>query len=359
MTAAFEHLSSFENLLGAFARAARGKRARAPVATFEHRLADRVLELQQTLRTGTYRPGSYVHFTIHEPKRRRISAAPFEDRVVHHALCSVIEPRFEPLFVPDSYANRVGKGTHAAVDRLHALTRRFRFVLRCDIVKHFPAIDHQVLLGTLARVVPEPDVMRLIGLILASGEGVLDDEHAPVFFPGDDLLSLCRPRGLPIGNLTSQFWSNCYLHPFDQFVTRELGCGAYVRYVDDFALFADSKNTLWGWKRALMERLTRLRLAIHESAAQVVPVAQGVPWLGFVVYPTHRRVKARRVVTATRRLRARVADYRDGRLTFGELDASVQGWVEHVRHADSWGLRTHVFGHRWFEWLRQERPSRS
>ncbi len=246
MTRAFEHLSSFENLLGAFARAARGKRGRPPIAAFEHRLADRVLELQQTLRAGTYRPGPYVHFTIHEPKRRRISAAPFQDRVVHHALCSVIEPRFERLFIPDSYANRVGKGTHAAVDRLQALARRHRFVLRCDIVKHFPAIDHEVLLGTLAHVVPEPDVMRLVGLILASGDGVLDDEHAPVLFPGDDLLSLCRPRGLPIGNLTSQFWSNCYLHPFDQFVTRELGCGAYVRYVDDFALFADSKTILLG-----------------------------------------------------------------------------------------------------------------
>jgi hypothetical protein len=150
-----------------------------------------------------------------------------------------------------------------------------------------------------------------------------------------------------IGNLTSQFWSNCYIHPFDQFVTRELGCASYVRYVDDFALFADSKATLWEWKRAIVERLSRLRLAIHEHAAQVVPVSQGVPWLGFVVYPTHRRVKACRVVAATRRLRGRITDYRKGLLTIRESDASVQGWVEHVRHANTWGLRARLFAQPW------------
>ena len=164
-----------------------------------------------------------------------------------------------------------------------------------------------------------------------------------MFFPGDDLLAACRPRGLPIVNLTSQFWSNCYMHPFDQFVTRELGCRAYLRYVDDFALFADSKRTLWMWKRAIVDRLARLRLIIHGSAAQVTPVSHGIPWLGFVVYPTRRRVKARKVCSTTRRLRTLLDDYRAGRITFGELDASVQGWINHVRYADSWGLRTHMF----------------
>ncbi len=99
---------------------------------------------------------------------------------------------------------------------------------------------------------------------------------------------MCRPRGLPIGNLTSQFWSNCYLHPFDQFIKRELRCPAYLRYVDDMALFSDSKHELWAWKRAIVERLASLRLVIHEASAQVTPVRCGIPWLGFIVYPTHR-----------------------------------------------------------------------
>ena len=301
------------------------------------------MEIQSELARHAYRPGPYIHFKIHEPKRRQISAAPFRDRVVHHALCNVIEPRFERLFIPDSYANRAGKGTHRAIDKLQDLSRRYRYVLRADVVQHFPSIDHEILLQTLQRVVPEDDMLELIQLVIASGIGVLAAEYDMAWFPGDDLLAACRPRGLPIGNLTSQFWSNCYLHPFDQFATRELSCKAYLRYVDDFALFSDSKRELWAWKRAVIERLARLRLTIHEEAAQVTPVICSIPWLGFVVYPTHRRVKARNVRRASRRLNERLDAYRAGDISFAELDASVQGWINHIRYADTWGLRRHMF----------------
>ena len=179
--------------------------------------------------------------------------------------------------------------------------------------------------------------------VLASGAGVLDDDYQMAYFPGDDLFAACRPRGLPIGNLTSQFWSNCYLHPFDQFVTRGLRCPAYLRYVDDFALFSESERELWSWKREIVARLARLRLTMHEKSAQVLPVDCGIPWLGFVVYPTHRRVKARNVRSATRHLGERFDAYRAGAITFAELDASVKGWINHVRYADTWGLRRHVF----------------
>ncbi len=298
--------------------------------------------LREALLRGEYRPGPYAHFFIHEPKHRKISAAGFRDRVVHHALCAIIEPRFERVFIPDSYANRVGKGTHRAIDRLQQLARRYRYVLRADIRQHFASIDHAILLDSLRRLVPENDVMNLIKTILDGGRDVLRDEYDMAWFQGDDLLAICRPRGLPIGNLTSQFWSNCYLHPFDLFVKRELGCRAYLRYVDDFALFSDSKETLWAWKAALQARLASLRLTIHESGTQVVPSASGIPWLGFVVYPDHRKIKARKVRYATRQLGERYEAYLAGTIPFAEFDTSVQGWINHVRHADSWGLRKHM-----------------
>lgn len=354
---AYHRLCSWENLYAAYGKAARGKRGQHAAAAFEFQLADQLLALQAELRSGSYRPGAYVHFHIDEPKRRKISAAPFRDRVVHHALCRIIEPRFERLFIADSYANRAGKGTHRAVDRLQAFAQRYRYVLRADIVKHFPSIDHAILRETLARTIPEHDVMALVDRILESGVGVLDDEYRMVWFPGDDLLAACRPRGLPIGNLSSQFWSNCYLHRFDQFVCRELRCPAYLRYVDDFALFSDSRRQLWEWKRALVERLAQLRLTIHERAAQVVPTRCGIPWLGFVVYPDHRLLKARKARSSGRRLGERLDDYLADRISFGELDASVKGWVNHVRYADSWGLRRHLLGGlRWYVQL--GRPSR-
>ncbi|MCB1929921.1 MAG: hypothetical protein KDH17_18060 [Rhodocyclaceae bacterium] len=336
---AFAELTGWANLLAAWHAAARGKRGRATVAAFESRLADRLLELGDELRGQRYRPGAYRRFEIHEPKRRLISAAPFRDRVVHHALCRIIEPRFERLFIADSYANRIGKGNHRAVARLQQLARSHRYVLRADVVQHFASIDHQILRMLLARRIPEADIMALVDRLLASGDGVLDSVYEMVWFPGDDLLALCRPRGLPIGNLSSQFWSNCYLHPFDQFVQRELRCRAYLRYVDDFALFADDKKQLWAWKRAIVERLAGLRLTIHETATQVQPVAFGIPWLGFIVYPTHIRLKGRKVGVARRRLAQRFAAWRAGEISFAELDASVKAWVAHARHADSWGLR--------------------
>lgn len=344
----FTEIVQWENLLQAWQQAAQGKRSTQAAATFEHQVADKLLALKADLLSGTYQPGAYTHFYIHEPKRRKISAAPFRDRVVHHALCNVIEPFFEQRFIPDSYANRVGKGTHRAVERFQQFSRQYRYVLRLDIVKHFPSLDHQILYDFLCRHIEDEQVCWLIKTILASGEGVHDQDYQPGYFFGDDLFAILRPHGLPIGNLTSQFWSNCYLHPLDLFVKRGLSCQGYLRYVDDFALFSDSKRELWEWKAQVLDRLAQLRLRVHEESAQVMPCDAGIPWLGFVVYPTHRRLKSRKVVEATRRLGERFADWRQGKISFAEFDASVQGWINHVRYADSWGLRKHML--KQFRW---------
>lgn len=327
----------------AYQRAAQGKRGHRPAAAFEHQIADHLIDLQHDLRTRRYRPGAYVNFFIHEPKRRMISAAPFRDRVVHHALCNLIEPIFDRQFIPDSYANRLGKGTHRAIDRLQRLARQYPYVLRADIVKHFPSVDHAVLQAELQCVIQDDDTRWLIDQILASSAGVLRDDYTMIYFPGDDLFAIDRPRGLPIGNLTSQFWSNCYLNPLDHFIVRDLGCHAYLRYVDDIALFAKSPRILWSWRRAIVDRLAELRLTLHLNQAQPMSVQDGIPWLGFVVFPEHRLLKRRNVTTFRRRLVHNLDLYQTGQISFAELDASVQGWINHVRYADTWGLRRQLF----------------
>ncbi len=341
--AMFEDITAWDNLWHAFQQAARGKRSCASAAGFEHQVADRLIDLQSELRSKTYRPGNYCNFFIHEPKRRKISAAPFQDRVVHHALCRYIEPIFEARFITHSYANRTGKGTHRAIDQLQRWIRRYRYALRADIVQHFPAIDHNLLTNKIVRFVLDDEVLWLVDSIISSGAGVLADEYSPVYFPGDDLFAILRPRGLPIGNLTSQFWSNVYLNDFDWFVQRELGCSAYLRYVDDFVLFSDDKWQLWQWKERIITRLAQERLTIHESQTQVVPTQCGIPWLGFIVYPRHRLLKRRNAVNFTRKFESNLEAYRSGRISFAELDSSVQGWINHVRYADTWGLRNYVF----------------
>ncbi len=222
----YEKLISWHNLLVAYSKAAKGKRGKANVAAFEHRLEDNLLRLQAELENKTYKPGGYVCFQIHEPKVRIIGAAPFRDRVGHHALCHLIEPIFERTFIHDSYANRIGKGTHAAVNRCQQFARQYRYVLACDVRQFFPSLDHAVLRTILFTRLQDANVLWLIDRILESGVGILDEAYDMVWFPGDDLLAAGRPRGLPIGNLTSQFWANCYLNPFDHFVKRELHCKA-------------------------------------------------------------------------------------------------------------------------------------
>ena len=142
-------LYDWDNLLLAYRKASKGKRGHADVAEFEYRLEDNLLQLQRELQDQTYQPGEYHSFYIHDPKKRLISAAPFRDRVVHHALCNIIEPVFEKSFIFDSYANRIGKGTHKAIDRAQQFARRFKYVLTCDVKQFFPSIDHEILLDVI------------------------------------------------------------------------------------------------------------------------------------------------------------------------------------------------------------------
>jgi len=335
----YERICAFDNLYLAFRRARRGKRRQPAVAAFEFNLEDNLLALQDELMNETYRPGAYTHFTLYDGKPRRISAAPFRDRVAHHALCNVVEPIWEARFIHDSYACRKGKGTHAALDRCTQFARRYPYVLQCDAVQFFPSVDHQILLGLLARRIADPRTLRLCQLVIGSGAGIHEDTYRLVWFPGDDLLAALRPRGLPIGNQTSQFWGNVYLHELDLFVKQTLCCLAYIRYVDDLLLFAADKPTLHHWQREIERFLQDLRLIIHPHKSRIYPTHCGIPFLGFVVFPDHRRLKQANGVAFGRRFRRQVQAYAAGRLPGERLEAGLRGWIAHAAHGDTYRLR--------------------
>ena len=190
----WEGLTSFENLYRAARKARRGKRSKQAVEAFEFDLEMNLVGLRRDLLERTYRPGPFRTFTITDPKPRLISAAPYRDRVVHHALCNVLEPIFERSFVFDSYACRRGKGTHATVDRYTAFARQNRYVLKCDVRKFFPSVDHAMLLERLARKIKDPEVMWLAGVIVEHSN---PQEEVPGFFPGDDLFTTLERRADP------------------------------------------------------------------------------------------------------------------------------------------------------------------
>lgn len=332
-------ITDFATLETAFRKARRGKRHQVNVATFETNLDQELLALQQELQDETYRPGGYRHFTLYDGKPRRISAAPFRDRVVHHALCHITEPIWEARFIRDSYACRVGKGTHAALDRCTHFARRYPYVLQADIVQFFPSVDHAILRNLLAHHIACPPTLRLIDKIMASGAGIHADRYEMQWFPGDDLLAAPRPRGLPIGNQTSQFWANVYLHALDQFVKEELRCPAYVRYCDDFMLFAPDKPTLHRWREKIERFLVTLRLKIHANKTRIFPVRTGISFLGFIVFPTHRRLQRQNGIRFRRRYQKLRQQVATGDIELAQLHQSVQAWIAHAAHGNTWGLR--------------------
>ena len=334
----YEIITSWPNLIKAYKKACKGKRSLWYVADFEIRLEENLLRLQDELIHRTYRPVRYHSFYIHDPKKRLISAAPFRDRVVHHALCNVIEPIFERSFIYDSYANRIGKGTHRALNRCQMLARRFKYLLFCDVRQYFPSVDHEILRSIIARKISDPETLCLIDRILESGKDILKDNYDMVYFPGDDLFAVNRSRGLPIGNLTSQFWANVYLNSFDHFVKRQLRCKGYVRYVDDMVLFDNDIKRLWQWKKAIVDKLTELRLTIHPET-RPKPVEEGITFLGFVVFPQRKRLKRVKGIRFQRKFKLMCRQWVKGHIPMSTMTASVMGWVNHARYGNTVGLR--------------------
>lgn len=334
----FPQIATFANLYTAWEAARRGKRRRLDVAAFERHLELQLLSLERELWDGSYRPGRYRSFYIREPKRRKISAAPFRDRVVHHALVQVIAPIWEARFSPASYACRVGKGTHRAANHAQALLKRHRYVLKADVAQFFPSIDHAILERLLARHIACRPTLDLCRKLMASGDGVLASEYTLALFPGDDLFAALRPRGLPIGNLTSQFWANVYLHPIDTLLQRELRL-PHVRYCDDMLVFAHDKATLHRAHAALVARMADLRLRLHPIKTRIYQCSEGVEFVGYQLFTDHRRLRRSNVQRFVQRLRRQQAAYAAGRLSEDRIKASIQSWIAHARHADTYRLR--------------------
>jgi hypothetical protein len=336
----WEQVTDFENLFHASRQAQRGKRFRPNVLEFNYHLEQNLVALQQALQSQTYEPGNYRSFRIFEPKPRLISAAPYRDRVVHHALCNVIVPIFERTFIADSYANRLGFGTHRAMERFTQFARSHRYILQCDIKKYFPSIDHVILKTILSRKLKCTKTIMLIETIIDRS-----NEQDPVldYFPGDTLLTPSERRhGLPIGNLTSQFFANCYLNGFDHFVKEQLKATAYLRYVDDFVLFSDDYSFLAHARQAIEDYLTTLRLKIHPIKSQLYETGMGANFVGFRVLSDRIRVRNDNLRRSRRRLQQLKSGYLNGEIDSQQLDQSLQSWFAHLDHADSYRLQEKI-----------------
>ncbi|MCY2967454.1 MAG: reverse transcriptase/maturase family protein [Planctomycetota bacterium] len=297
-----------------------------------------MLRLQDELRTGTWQPGAYYNFRIRDPKPRLISAAPFRDRVVHHAVVNVLEPLFERRFIHDSYACRKGKGTHRAWRRAQYFLRRYPFYLKTDIVKFFPNVDHAIIEQQFARTIADQRLLDLIHVILASGDGILDSESSQHWFPGDDLFAVLRPKGLPIGNLTSQFFANVLLNPIDHFIKERLRAPGYVRYADDLVLFGGDKDGLWRLRDGLADELAKMRLKLHPDKTIVAPACRRLNFLGLRLFPDSRRMQQRTIQRLVRRRRRLQREFGDREIDSLDINRSLAAWQAFANDANSAGL---------------------
>ena len=312
----FARVASFPALVRAAQDASRGHRRSPEVADFLLEVEVNCLALERELLDGTYLPGPYHTFHSRDPKPRLISAAPFRDRVVHHALCAEIEPALERGAAPESFACRKGKGTLAALCHARAMSRRFRYVLKLDVRHFFQTARHNVLRRLLRRRIRNPGLTRLIDRILDAGA------------PGSP-----AGRGLPIGNLTSQHFANFYLGPVDRLAKRELRPGGYCRYMDDVLVFGQHKPPLWDAHQRVRDLMEgSLGLALRGEVTRLAPVTEGIPFLGFRIFPGTVRFDRR---GRSRWLR-RMGDL-ERALDAGRLDeddaarsaASLVGWAMH------------------------------
>jgi RNA-directed DNA polymerase len=334
-------LISYENLLKAACQAQRSKRFRTSTLNFNFNLEKQIESLQISLKNQTYYPGNYKTFQIIDPKPRLISAAPYRDRVVHHALCNIIGPIFDRTFIHHSYANRTGLGTHRALKRFTHLLRKHPYVLQCDIRRYFPSIDHEILKAQIRRKIKCPETLWLIELLIDHSN---PQEPIHDYFPGDSLFTpYLRRKGLPIGNLTSQFFANVYLNGFDRFIQSEIHCPNYLRYVDDFVIFHHDPAILAKARPALEDYLAGLRLKIHPIKSQQFETRLGGNFVGFRVFPTHIRVRNDNLRLARHRLRRLHKGHQLGYLSQSQITRSLTSWEAHLNYGDTWNLRQKIF----------------
>ena len=322
---------TFDNLLLAYQKAQRGKSRKNSVAQFTLNLESELFTLQRQLIEGSYQPGGYRLFTIYERKPRIIAAAPFRDRVVHHALMNIIEPPLDKQFIYDSYACRRGKGVHKAIDRYQSWAKRYRYALKMDIQQYFPSIDHLLLKDKIRHRIKDVNVLNLMDKIIETAPQMALD------------LPTERRTGLPIGNLTSQFLANLYLDDFDHHMKEQLKIHPYLRYVDDFIVLDDNKNRLHKLRAQIQEYLAHNHLRLHPRKRHIAPTRQGLDVLGYLVFPHHRCLRNDNGHRFFRKLRGFAKAYAAGKIDWKDFNPSVQSWIGHAKHADTYGLRAKIF----------------
>ncbi|MGL5452986.1 MAG: reverse transcriptase domain-containing protein [Aeromonas sp.] len=343
----YSQIYDFDNLLAAYHRARRGKRSRMEVMKFHYNYEAELINIQNHLIWGSWRTGQYRPFVIHEPKRRDGASLPFRDRVLHHSLVAVINPCFEPRFIRDTYACIEGRGTHDGANKAQSMIRKVQrqsgkvYVLKGDISKYFASINHAILRKIIRSRISCPRTLALIDEIIGSSAD-----------PSD-----INPKGIPLGNLTSQLFANIYLAEFDNYIKHVEREKNYVRYMDDFVIVHHDKAHLQALlTRAIQFLDEKLQLSTN-GKTQIFPVGkdngQALDFLGYRIWSTHRLLRKDSISRIRRSLKRLQRLYSRGEIDLEHVRPTVHSWLAHARHADAFGLSVAILST--FPMIRGER----
>ena len=306
------------------------KSSKLDVLLFEQELEHNIFKLATDLRMERYKHDKYIGFYISDPKSRHIHKATVRDRVLHHAIFSVLNPIFEPTFIPNSFSCRVGKGSHKGVLCLRGMLNkesrnntRACYALKCDVRKFFDSIDHDILMRILDRKIKDKKTMNLLREIIGSFESRKS--------------ALFRKKGVPIGNLTSQIFANIYMNEFDQFMKHKLKVKHYARYTDDFVVVSRDREYLLSLIPVISEFLgSVLKLELHPKKVEIIPYHKGVDFLGYIVFPHHILIRQKTKKRIIKKLMLRLEQYQDGIIEKKTFQATLQSYLGILSHANAY-----------------------
>lgn len=328
----YRELYSLDNLKLAFNKARKGKTLKLYVVEFENELEKNLLKLHHELITKTYKPRPLQTFILRDPKTRKISKSDFRDRVVHHAVCNIIESLFEKNFISDSFANRKGKGTFNAIERFEKFAVKVSnnhtktcYVFKADIRHYFETVDHFVLLSILERKIEDKEILWLIKVILSN-------------YQTKEI-----GKGMPLGNLTSQFFANVYLNDLDQFVKHQLKAKHYIRYVDDFVILDQSYSYLIYCKNEINKFISQeLLLKLHPDKSRILKLNDGISFLGMRIFSHHKRIKKKNISRFTRKFKRLRKEYKESKILREKALEHFEGWLAYTSHANTFKYRKHL-----------------
>ncbi|MBU4456458.1 MAG: reverse transcriptase/maturase family protein [Nanoarchaeota archaeon] len=324
----YNELCSYENLETAFNRARKGQTLKEYVINFEKKLKKNLLQLRTELVMHTYQPKPLEIFILRDPKTRKISKSEFRDRVVHHAICNIIESVFDKRFIYDSFANRIGKGTLNAIKRFDTFKRKVSknntikcYVLKADIKSYFDTVNQGILIKILSKQIHDDRIMWLIKIILDNHQGKE------------------KNKGMPLGNLTSQFFANVYLNELDQFVKHKLKVKYYIRYVDDFVILHQSKVKLEEYKEKINQFLKeQLNIKLHPEKSQIIKLEKGIGFLGFRIFYHHKLIVKKNMRKFEKKMQRMKKLYQINKINREKIIEKYEGWIAYARNANTFNL---------------------